>query len=209
MGTISLLFGYLWLLSMFVAAIALIVWIVLLIIKNKKKKIAKRIFWGAIGGTVLSMIIGVATYQECEHNWRTFGEQGSRRKVCSICGEAIFLKQSPVTVIGMKNTINSVGGVEWTFKIKNNSDKEIKYITFQWSCYNAVGDSISDQITGKSYVRVIFTGPLAPGKTTDWNRNTTLFYNHTYNNMKWNEITVEYMDGTTEKIGENYEGYQR
>ena len=126
--------------------------------------------------------------------------------VCSRCNETV-MKQSPVTVVGMRYTIDYVGGVEWTFKIRNNSDKEIKYITFQWSCYNAVGDSISDEISGKSYVRIKFTGPLAPGETTGSKRNTTLFYNHAYANMKWNEITVEYMDGTTESITEYYEGY--
>ena len=60
-------------------------------------------------------------------------------------------------------------------KIRNNTDKEIKYITFQWSCYNAVGDLIYDQIDGKSYVKIKFTGPLAAGETTGKKRNTTCF----------------------------------
>lgn len=126
--------------------------------------------------------------------------------ICAICNERIE-KQSPVTVIGMKYSIDYVGGVEWTFKIRNNTDKEIKYITFQWSCYNAVGDLIYDQIDGKSYVKIKFTGPLAAGETTGKKRNTTLFYNNTFSNLKWNEIAVEYMDGTTESITEYYYGY--
>jgi hypothetical protein len=126
--------------------------------------------------------------------------------VCSRCKKTI-MKQSPITVVNMRYTIDYVGGVEWTFKIRNNTDKVIKYITFQWTCYNAVGDSIRDEISGKSYVRIKFTGPLAPGKTTESKRNTTLFYNHSFASIKWNEIIVEYMDGTAENITEYYEGY--
>jgi len=126
--------------------------------------------------------------------------------ICSICNERVE-KLSPVTIVGMRYTTDSVGGVEWTFKIRNNTDKEIKYITFQWTCYNAVGDQIRDEITGKTYVRIKYTGPLGAGETTGKKRNTTLFYNNTYNNAKINEITVEYMDGTTESINEFYYGF--
>lgn len=128
--------------------------------------------------------------------------------VCSLCNETIK-KQSPVTFIGMKYTIDYVGGVEWTFKIKNNTKKEIKYVTFQWTCYNAVGDPIRDQISGKTYVRIRVTGPIAAGKTTSSKCNATKFYNHSYASMVWNEITVEYMDGTIETINEYYTGYYK
>ena len=376
MDFISTLCGVLCFLCILAAPITLLVWLILLIKKSEKKKKAKYFFLGTLGGIVLYTIIGVATFEQCEHNWETVvktaatctengstakictlcdseevgeeipatghtwtetvkdatcTEQGERTKKCSVCGEVTtetidahhnytdtvvsepkcesegkaqlvcsvcgdsqekaipatghtwgekktvaepkceaegkaqiicsvcgskedkaiaatghtwvnatcttaktcsvcnategepighttdagvcsrcnetVMKQSPVTVVGMRYTIDYVGGVEWTFKIRNNSDKEIKYITFQWSCYNAVGDSIRDEISGKSYVRIKFTGPLAPGETTGSKRNTTLFYNHAYANMKWNEITVEYMDGTTESITEYYEGY--
>ena len=337
MEFISTLCGVLCFLCILAAPITLLIWLILLIKKSEKKKKAKYFFLGTLGGIVLFTIIGVATFEQCEHNWETVvktaatctengstakictlcdseevgeeipatghtwtetvkdatcTEQGERTKKCSVCGEVTtetidahhnytetvvsepkcesegkaqlvcsvcgskedkaiaatghtwvnatcttaktcsvcnategepighttdagvcsrcnetVMKQSPVTVVGMRYTIDYVGGVEWTFKIRNNSDKEIKYITFQWSCYNAVGDSIRDEISGKSYVRIKFTGPLAPGETTGSKRNTTLFYNHAYANMKWNEITVEYMDGTTESITEYYEGY--
>ena len=126
--------------------------------------------------------------------------------VCSRCQKTVK-KQSPVTVVDMRHTIDYVGGVEWSFEIRNNSDKEIKYIIFQWSCYNAVGDLIRDEITGESYKRCKFTGPLAPGETTGRIGNTTKFYNYSYASMKWDEIVVEYMDGTTESVLEYCEGY--
>ncbi len=339
MALISSICGFLCLLCIVIAPIALVVWIVMLIRKSERKKKAKRFFLGALAGIVLFTVVGVSTSPsvQCEHEWETVeqvkptctesgtaikhcplcdtdgdteeipatghtwvethkeatcteqGElvkecsvcnskttetiaaqhnytetivsapkcetEGVAQLVCSVCGdkqdkaipvtghsfnaatcaepktclecgategdplghttdfglctrcqEAIE-KQSPVTVVGMRWTMDYVGGVEWTFKIRNNTDKEIKYITFQWSCYNAVGDSIRDEISGKDYVRIKYTGPLAPGATTDKKRNTTLFYNHAYANMKWNEITVEYMDGTTESITEYHYGY--
>ena len=376
MEFISTICGVLFILCCVATPITLIVWLVLQITKNEKKKKAKNVFLCTIGGVVLFSVISMATFKECEHNWETIEklkatctekgstvkhcthcyeeqegdeipalghawketvkeatctDQGERVKKCSVCGETTtevieaqhkysetivseakceiegeaqlvcsvcgeiqdksipatghnwdeeeilvepkceeegkaklictecginkeeviastghtwvnatciapktcsicnatagdpighttdaglcsrcnetVMKQSPVTVVGMRYTIDYVGGVEWTFRIRNNTEKEIKYITFQWSCYNAVGDSIRDEISEKSYVRIKFTGPLAPGETTGSKRNTTLFYNHSYASLKWNEITVEYMDGTTESITEYYEGY--
>ena len=71
MEIISTLCGVFCFLSMVPAPIVLIVWLVLLITKNEKKKQAKYVFLGALGGFVLSVIIGMATYPECEHNWET------------------------------------------------------------------------------------------------------------------------------------------
>ena len=48
---------------------------------------------------------------------------------CSRCNGPV-MKQSPVTVIGMKYTIDYVGGVEWQFKIRNNSYSCFYYIQF-------------------------------------------------------------------------------
>ena len=378
MEFISTLCGILCFLCILATPITLIVWLVLLITKNEKKKKAKYVFLSTLGCIVLFTIIGVATFQECEHNWETIvktaatctengstakictlcdseeageeipatghtwtetvkeatcTEQGERTKKCSTCGETtyevlelhhnytetitkkpscesegkmrltcsacgdkqdksipatghnwgekktitkpkcqkegktqrvctkckkkneepiaatghswndatctaaktcsicnekegkpightteagicsrcneIVKKQSPVTIIGMKYTKDYVGGVEWTFKIKNNSDKEIKYVTLQWNCYNAVGDLIYDEISWKSYVRVRYTGPLSPGKTSGKKCNSTKFYNHSFASIKWSEITVEYMDGTTETIDQYYKNYYK
>lgn len=119
--------------------------------------------------------------------------------VCTRCNKEIR-KQSPVTILDWTYTIDYVGGVEWNFRIRNNTNKQIKYVTMQWDCYNAVGDLIYDEISWKSYVRVKFTGPLDARATSDSKRNTDKFYNHNFNNSKMTEVIVEYMDGTTEKV---------
>ena len=84
--------------------------------------------------------------------------------------------------------------------IKNNTDKQIKYVTMQWDCYNAVGDLIRDEIGWKTYYRLRFTGPLNAHSTSTRFCNSTKFYNHTFKDAKLTEAIVEYMDGTTEKI---------
>jgi hypothetical protein len=119
--------------------------------------------------------------------------------VCTRCNKE-FRKQSPITIINWTYNIDSAGGVEWNLNIKNNTDKQIKYVTLQWDCYNAVGDLIRDDIGWKTNFRMKFTGPLDAHTTSTRIRNTTKFYNYTLKSYKLTEAIVEYMDGTTEKV---------
>ena len=73
-------------------------------------------------------------------------------------------------------------------------------------CYNAVGDLIYDDVSWQSYVKVKFTGPLDAHATSESKRNTTKFYNYNLHSYKLTEATVEYMDGTTEKITQYHDG---
>ena len=115
-------------------------------------------------------------------------------------------QKSPVTISGWTYTIDSVGGVEWNFKLTNNSDKTIKYVVMEWNCYNAVGDLIYDEISGKSSHSVRYTGPLEAKHTSNVQRNTTLFYNYNYKSAKLTKLQVEFMDGTI--INVNSLGYK-
>ena len=103
---------------------------------------------------------------------------------------------SPVTISEWSWSRDSVGGVEWNFKFTNNTDKAIKYIWLEWNCYNAVGDLVFDEITGKSSHGVKYTGPLESGKTTDLLCNTTLFYSYSFKTARLKRFEVEFMDGT-------------
>lgn len=119
--------------------------------------------------------------------------------VCTRCNKE-FRKQSPITIINWTYNIDSAGGVEWKLNIKNNTDKQIKYVTLQWDCYNGVGDLIRDEIGWKTYYRMRFTGPLDAHTTSTRICNSTKFYNYTLKSYKLTEAIVEYMDGTTEKV---------
>ena len=108
--------------------------------------------------------------------------------------------KSPVTISEWKWTRDYVGGVEWTFKLTNNTDKTIKYVAIEWDCYNAVGDLVYDEITGKSSYGIRYTGPLEGGKTSNSLCNTSLFYSYSYKSSRLCYLSVEFMDGTIIQI---------
>lgn len=124
--------------------------------------------------------------------------------VCSRCNQE-FRKTSPVTILGWSHSTDFLGGVEWSFRIKNNTDKQIKYVTLEWDCYNAVGDLIYNELGWGSSVRVRFTGPLDAYATSGKKHNADRFYNHELKNYKMTEILVEYMDGTTERVNQYHD----
>ena len=122
---------------------------------------------------------------------------GWKCRTCTICQSQDLetIKQlSPISITSHTYTIDSVGGVEWKTEIRNNTTSTIKYITLKWTCYNAVNDVIYDKIDGKNYVKIRCTGPF-DGETTKVYRNTTKFYNGTYDHSVFNEIVVEFMNG--------------
>lgn len=71
--------------------------------------------------------------------------------------------QNVIAIAGAKITkINSADGVDVKVFWRNNSDKDIKYITFKLEIYNAVNDVIADSISGKSVFNCQLTGPVEP-----------------------------------------------
>lgn len=104
--------------------------------------------------------------------------------------------KSPITITDWAWTSDYLGGVEWNFKITNNTNETVKYVTMEWDCYNAVGDLVRDEITGKSSYSIKYTGPLNSTQSTDLLRNTTLFYNSSYYTSKLTKLIVEFTDGT-------------
>lgn len=110
--------------------------------------------------------------------------------------------KSPVTMSDRKWSRDYVGGVEWSFRFTNNTEKVVKYITVKWNCYNAVGDLVRDEITGKTSHGVTVTGPINPGETTDYLCNSTKFYSYSYSTSSISYLKVEFMDGTVIQIND-------
>ncbi len=83
----------------------------------------------------------------------------------------------------------------------NASDKEIKYVTFRYAAYNAVGDLVLDKSNnGIASGRLV--GPIPPDYVVTvtfkdlWNSNLV-------KRIKIDEVFVEFIDGTTETISGN------
>ena len=98
---------------------------------------------------------------------------------------------------------NKFNGVGVSHKIYNASDKTIKYITFTYIPYNAVGDVIKCQTSGKSEVSAKLTGPLQPNEEAIVEFDA-LWYNPTIKKAVIKEVVIQYMDNSKDVIsGEN------
>lgn len=90
---------------------------------------------------------------------------------------------------------NSVGGVNVGIDVTNLSNKTIKYLRFNVSAYNAVGDKVRGEISRSSSANIYATGPFVANgfNSLSW---SNVWYN---NSIRCTEITsmiIEYMDGS-------------
>lgn len=95
--------------------------------------------------------------------------------------------------------INGANGVSLEHKYFNTTDKVIKYITFSYVPYNAVGDKVSCTVRDKVVSAGKLTGPINPKREgrVKWD---TLWYNPTVSRIVLVQIDIDYMDGTNETI---------
>ena len=81
--------------------------------------------------------------------------------------------------------------------MENIGDKTIKYITFEMSAFNGVGDPARGEHSGVSSLRRKGVGPIVPGEVAEYNFDNRLFYNGTTSCLELRRIVVEHMDGST------------
>jgi hypothetical protein len=92
---------------------------------------------------------------------------------------------------------NFVGGVNIYINFTNNSEKTIKYLNFVVQFHNNVGDSVSCDIRGSSFMSYRATGPFDTGRGINGtSREWESFYNHTVSSVELSSLNIEYMDGT-------------
>lgn len=94
-------------------------------------------------------------------------------------------------------SLNSAGGIELTFRAKNKSRKEIKYVRFDITMKNAVGDSLTDDISGDYSIPVEIIGPVKAGKEVYLN-SELIGYCDNCARVDVNDVTIIYTDGTSE-----------
>jgi hypothetical protein len=117
----------------------------------------------------------------------------------------VTVKNKPIIIITAVDwEINCVGGVEPMIEFKNNSNKTIKYVEFQTSYYNSVGDPAYCDISDSNKRTLQVTGPINPGKvyTGYWD---AVIYNDQMSRMDIDKIKVTFMDGSVSTI--NYNRY--
>ena len=112
-------------------------------------------------------------------------------------------KQEARKIIRFKRVyyhMNSAGGAEVHFSWVNNSDKQIKYITFGISFYNGVGDLIKPDYDREAINYCSDTGPFSKGKGTGSNWYWGPFYSWDIKSVKLVSVRIEYMDGSTRNL---------
>lgn len=93
--------------------------------------------------------------------------------------------------------LNSAGGIKLTFRAKNKSGKEIKYVRFDITMQNAVGDSLKDDISGDYSIPVEIIGPVKAGKEV-YLGSELVGYCDNCARIDVNDVTIIYTDGTSE-----------
>ena len=113
--------------------------------------------------------------------------------------EELKFSSSGSSYNGWSSGPNAANGVGVKHDIYNGTDKIIKYVTFVYTAFNAVGDPVQCQIKNDSDVSCKLTGPFNPDNTASvaWD---CLWYNPTVHKVKIKEVTVIYMDGSEETI---------
>lgn len=95
---------------------------------------------------------------------------------------------------------NSAGGVDVTISAINygfRSLKEIKYLYFYVTPYNAVNDAVESEIGHKKQAVLKVTGPIrASGYATEYSWDC-VWYNNTIVDIKIDKVKIEYMDDTS------------
>ena len=88
---------------------------------------------------------------------------------------------------------NSAGLLIAPLKLKNVSDKTIKYLTVEVNAYNAVGDLMVPELGER---RCKITGPIKPLASYKTHLDCSTYYLGLVNNLKIRVVDVEYIDGT-------------
>lgn len=100
-------------------------------------------------------------------------------------------------------SLNSAGGIVFSFNATNSTGKEIKYVRFEVELYNAVGDRAYDEIKDTSTVDVEIIGPVKAGKEVSLSKEI-IGYCDNCAKIQINDITIVYTDGTSETGSFNY-----
>ena len=103
-----------------------------------------------------------------------------------------------ITYASLKSP-NSAGGCDYELTYINNSNKTIKYLTWNGATYNAVNDRVACTIRSTSTFSGKDTGPVNPGARGGgvWD---CIIYNWSARELRLTGISIIYMDGSSATI---------
>lgn len=106
---------------------------------------------------------------------------------------------SPIIITDYSTKLNTVGGLDYTLTVANNSGKTINYIHYTVHVINRVGDAIYDTISDKKTFHLKDTGPYAANETSSgiWE---AMMYNYSAYDVVIDKVEIEYKDGSTDVV---------
>ncbi len=113
------------------------------------------------------------------------------------CVEHQIDMREQLTDGGFTFYLNSAGGIVFSFKAKNATGKEIKYVRFDVELKNAVGDLVKDEIKNTTSVAVEIIGPVETGKMVSMS-DEIIGYCDVCSRIEIDDITIVYTNGTSE-----------
>lgn len=117
--------------------------------------------------------------------------KGGKKVKCKVTVK----KRPDIVIKDVDLYINSVGGIEVSIKVENNTKKTIKYVYATVKFYNAVGDAAYCEITGRNYRNLQMIGPIKSGKTGTYDFGP-IGYNEIVNKIGFKTVKVQFMDGS-------------
>lgn len=129
----------------------------------------------------------------------------SRTGIVPVGSDVKFTISKPaIEITNVKWDINYVGGVDTYVYFKNISNKEIAYVNFEMQYFDRMGNVAQCEISDTSIVNLLYTGPLSAGASAKNNYWDAVVYNSTVDAIRPNSATIEFTDGTAQKL--TYDG---
>lgn len=119
------------------------------------------------------------------------------------CSEHQIDMRNKLSPPSMYFSLNSAGGIKFSFSATNRSGKTIKYVRFNAYLKNAVGDPIQEDISNDYYADVEIIGPISNGETVRLS-SEIIGYCDNLARIDVRDITLVYTDGSSETGSYNY-----
>jgi hypothetical protein len=153
-------------------------------------------------GVIINRIDCEHQYEEPFYTEASYITNSKEIITCSICGHKVETitgnKLSPISFCMNNYEIDYLGGITIHTSIRNNTDKEIKYVYFTLQFLNAVGDVIQSEMYNSAADGSMtwqVTGPITSYTTTTFSGHG--FYNSAFaGTYRLVSYTVIFMDDT-------------
>lgn len=93
---------------------------------------------------------------------------------------------------------NSAGGVNVTIPFKSEAHRTVKYVIFEVTAYNAVGDRVASTVDSEYTKTLRSTGPYRSGSRNYNEYWENVWYNHSIECAKIEEVEIQFTDGSKE-----------